>query len=256
MKWAVWCCTTSCLMHGSHSVAPVLQQGHAEWCKPRNNTPVHVYCVQVKCSCMVHLLREALTLSLYRGWPIWLVIMWSLGFFLYPLETGVQVFCHSLMIREHRNRCGVSPEWRFCNSLCPNKCTNARFLDARDVWTMIQLKQKQTGELQREAMSTFSAVGSRSSNCMCVCVDGMNWKCALRWHIHISVHSVLCQCYTQAHAHTHPQTIWGWRTDGAKSGHCREVIPRQYKNYNIIEYVTIFRRSLIVGHFEILMEGT
>ena len=84
MKWAVWCSTTSCLMHGSHSVAPVLQQGHAEWCKPRNNTPVHVYCVQVKCSCMVHLLREALTLSLYRGWPIWLVIMWSsgvLGFF-------------------------------------------------------------------------------------------------------------------------------------------------------------------------------
>ena len=36
--------------------------------------------------------------------------------------------------------------------------------------------------------------------CVRVCVDGMNLKYALRWHIHISVHSVLCQCYTQAHA--------------------------------------------------------
>ena len=38
---------------------------------------------------------------------------------------------------------------------------------------------------------------------VCVCVDGMNLKYALRWQIHISVPSVLCQCYTQAHAHTH-----------------------------------------------------
>ena len=38
---------------------------------------------------------------------------------------------------------------------------------------------------------------------MCVCVYGMNLKYALCWHIHISVHSVLCQCYTQTHAHTH-----------------------------------------------------
>ena len=45
--------------------------------------------------------------------------------------------------------------------------------------------------------------------CVCVSVHGMNLKYALRWHIHcISVHSVLCQCYTQAHAHTHPQTIF------------------------------------------------
>ena len=41
------------------------------------------------------------------------------------------------------------------------------------------------------AMSTFSPVGSRSSNgmrmCVCVraCVDGMNLKYALRWHIHM-----------------------------------------------------------------------
>ena len=73
------------------------------------------------------------------------------------------------------------------------------------------------------AMSTFSRVGLWSSNgmrmcvymcvcvymlccvCVCVCVYGMNLKYALCWHIHISVHSILRQCYTQAH--THPQTI-------------------------------------------------
>ena len=46
--------------------------------------------------------------------------------------------------------------------------------------------------------------------CVCVCVgvyvcvrvDGMNFKYALRCHTHTSVHSVLCQCYTQARAHT------------------------------------------------------
>ena len=78
------------------------------------------------------------------------------------------------------------------------------------------------------AMSTFSPVGSRSSNgmrmcvcvCVCVCVDGMNLKYTVHWHIHISVHSILCQCYTQAHAHTHPQTILEQQTDWAKSGYC------------------------------------
>ena len=35
-----------------------------------------------------------------------------------------------------------------------------------------------------------------------MCVDGMNLKCVLCWHIHISVHSVLCQCYTHKHTHT------------------------------------------------------
>ena len=30
---------------------------------------------------------------------------------------------------------------------------------------------------------------------ICVCVYGMNLKYALCWHIHISVHSVLRQCY-------------------------------------------------------------
>ena len=57
------------------------------------------------------------------------------------------------------------------------------------------------GLLAKElAMSiSFSPIGSQSLNgicvCVCVCVYGMNLKYALCWHIHISVHSVLCQCY-------------------------------------------------------------
>ena len=35
----------------------------------------------------------------------------------------------------------------------------------------------------------------------CVCVDGMHLKYALRWHIHVSVHSV--QCASATHKHTH-----------------------------------------------------
>ena len=66
-------------------------------------------------------------------------------------------------------------------------------------------------------MSTFSPISLWSSKCVweCVCVlYGVN----LCWHIHISVYSILCQCsvYTQAHAHTHPCTVRGQRTDGAK----------------------------------------
>ena len=60
------------------------------------------------------------------------------------------------------------------------------------------------------AVSTFSPIGSLSSNGMriCVCVCGWNeLKYAQRWHIHISVHSILCQCCSFTHAHTHPQTI-------------------------------------------------
>ena len=62
--------------------------------------------------------------------------------------------------------------------------------------------------------------------CLCVCaytcvhMRGINLKCAQRWHIHILIYFILCQCYTQAHACTHPQTIWGQRTDRAKSGYC------------------------------------
>ena len=70
------------------------------------------------------------------------------------------------------------------------------------------------------AISTFSPIGSWPWNGMRVCVDRMNLKYALCWHIHISVHFMLCQCYTQAHVHMHPQTIWAQWTDGAKSGYC------------------------------------
>ena len=38
--------------------------------------------------------------------------------------------------------------------------------------------------------------------CVCVCVDGMNLKYALRWHIHISVHSVLYASVMHKHSHT------------------------------------------------------
>ena len=73
------------------------------------------------------------------------------------------------------------------------------------------------------AMSTFSPVSSWSLNgmrvCVCVrererewvCEDGMNLKYALHWHIHISVHSVLCQCHTQAHASSNHLRILNWR---------------------------------------------
>ena len=71
------------------------------------------------------------------------------------------------------------------------------------------------------AMSTFSPIGSWSSNGMrmcvcaslCACVCGWNEleACAMLAYPHVSVHSV----------HTHPQTIWGQQTDGAKSGYCR-----------------------------------
>ena len=34
---------------------------------------------------------------------------------------------------------------------------------------------------------------------MCEREDGINLKCSLHWHVHISVHSVVCQC---THART------------------------------------------------------
>ena len=65
-------------------------------------------------------------------------------------------------------------------------------------------------------MSTFSPVGSQYGYenvsvcvmlvcvvhvCACVCVDRMNLKYTLHWHIHISLHSILCQYYTRTHKH-------------------------------------------------------
>ena len=70
----------------------------------------------------------------------------------------------------------------------------------------------------KKALSTFSPVCMRVRVCVCVracvracvcacvhacaCVrvDGMNLRYTLCWHIHISVHSVLCQYDTHTHA--------------------------------------------------------
>ena len=52
-------------------------------------------------------------------------------------------------------------------------------------------------------MSTFSPIGSRSSN-GCVCVDGMNLKYALCWHINISVHPYYASAI---HKHTHTRIL-------------------------------------------------
>ena len=68
--------------------------------------------------------------------------------------------------------------------------------------------------------------------CMCVCVDGMKLKYALRWHINVSVHSILCQC----HKHMYSQTIWGQQTDGAKSGYCPSTLLAWH---NIIHFVSL-----------------
>ena len=49
---------------------------------------------------------------------------------------------------------------------------------------------------QAVSMCVFVCVCMHVFVCVCVCVDGMNLTYMLRWHIHVSVHSVLC---TQAH---------------------------------------------------------
>ena len=49
-------------------------------------------------------------------------------------------------------------------------------------------------------------------------------KYAVRWLIHVSVHSVLCQCYTQEHTHPHPQTIRGQRPTGLKVDIANSVV--------------------------------
>ena len=70
-------------------------------------------------------------------------------------------------------------------------------------------------------MSTFSPIGSLASNCMrmCVCVwTEWTWSTTLAYP-HISSYRTMPVLYTQ----THLQTIWGYRTDGAKSGYCREI---------------------------------
>ena len=84
------------------------------------------------------------------------------------------------------------------------------------------------------AMSTFSPVGSRSSNgmrmcvcvcvCMCVCVCvWTEWTWSMHYFGISTDQFILCYAsviHTSTHTRTHPQTIWGQRTDGAKSGYC------------------------------------
>ena len=59
----------------------------------------------------------------------------------------------------------------------------------------------------------------------CVCVDGMNLKYAIRWHIHMIytyiyiLYNLFILYYVRVYKHMHPKTIWGPRTDRAKSGH-------------------------------------
>ena len=132
----------------------------------------------------------------------------------------------------------VAPDTTLCLSFDKRKpisiTAGGMEISAEELWKYwLWIPVTEFSEEEELAMSTFSPVGSRSSNgmriyvsvcvCMClcacvracvsvcvyVCVDRINLKYALCWHIHIyiSVHSVLCQCYTQAH--THPQTIWG-----------------------------------------------
>ena len=51
-------------------------------------------------------------------------------------------------------------------------------------------------------------VGGWVGGCVSVCVDGMNLKYELCWHIHVSVYSILTMpVYTIKQAHMHPQTI-------------------------------------------------
>ena len=80
--------------------------------------------------------------------------------------------------------------------------------------------------------------------CVCVCVDGMNLKYALRSHI---VHSVLCQ-YTVLDTSTmHLQTIWGQRTNGAKSGYCHQNMP-QLRFLILLIIITILLEWSVQSH--------
>ena len=58
-------------------------------------------------------------------------------------------------------------------------------------------------------LTACSPVGSLSSNGMRIaCVDGINLKYALRWHIYPHISSLRTMpVYTHKHAHTRPQTI-------------------------------------------------
>ena len=61
--------------------------------------------------------------------------------------------------------------------------------------------------------------------CVCVCVCVYVWT-EWTWstqYIGISTYQFIPYYASAIHAHTHPQTIWGQRTDGAKSGYCQTM---------------------------------
>ena len=123
-------------------------------------------------------------------------------------------------------------------------------------------------------MSTFSPVGSQSSNgmrmCVCVCMDKMNLKYALRWHIHISVHSVLCQCYTHKRTHTRifkpfeDSEPTGLKVDTADQLHsqffCASVtfIIKSYthssskSNHRLRQAIATQHRAIILNYYQLL----
>ena len=87
-------------------------------------------------------------------------------------------------------------------------------------WHSVSFINRKCREIQQNSVNSFkynTECTFKHLVCVCVCVracmracvDGMNLKYALHWHIHISVHSVLWQCYIQTYAHKHPQTIQG-----------------------------------------------
>ena len=72
------------------------------------------------------------------------------------------------------------------------------------------------------AMSTFSPVGSWSANgmrmCVCMCV-WTEWTWSMHY-VGISTYQFIPYYASAVHKHTHPETIWGLWTDGAKRGYC------------------------------------
>ena len=48
--------------------------------------------------------------------------------------------------------------------------------------------------------------------------------------IALAVHSVLCLCIHRVYKHTHPHTICGQRTDGAKVDNAESALPRRKKD--------------------------
>ena len=75
------------------------------------------------------------------------------------------------------------------------------------------------GMVQSPAMSTFSPVGSRSSDGVCVCGWNELEVCTTMAYPHISSLCTMPVLYTSTHTHASSNHL-RTGTDGAKSGHC------------------------------------